>query len=90
MGTFSVDSAGVSLTAGTNTVAILGENIRDKEVLLHDSTSKNNSYTKMVFHETGVLYDKAKATSATVTSGYTSDSFSAEKYSSLVTVISTE
>ena len=68
---FSVDDSDnvvISLGSDSNNVVSLA-GAKDKEVLLHDETNKGNSYSKMFFHANGVLYDKAKATSATLWSG---------------------
>ena len=59
----------VSLGNGTDTGAVSLTSAKGSEVLIHQSTSKGNSYSKMVFADTGVLYDKAKATSATLSTG---------------------
>ena len=53
---FSVDSTGVSLSTDKGVVSIGGA--QGQEVLLHDATGKNNSFSKMVFYANGVLHDK--------------------------------
>ncbi|MBR0062346.1 MAG: hypothetical protein IJP68_12800, partial [Selenomonadaceae bacterium] len=60
----------ISLGSGsTDTGAISLTSAQGSEVMIHQSTSKGNSYQKMVFADTGVLYDKKKATSATLSTG---------------------
>ena len=72
---FSVDESGnVIINTSDNAISLVGG--KDQEVLLRDVNSKNNSYTTMFFHDTGVLYDKKNATSATLSTGagnYTAD-----------------
>ena len=74
---FSVDSTGVSLTTDKGVITIGGA--QGQEVLLHDATGKNNSFSKMIFAANGVLHDKDKnPTSATLSAGveslYSADS----------------
>ena len=72
LGTFSVSSisgGNVSLTTGLGTVVL--EGMKEKEVLLHHAESKRNSFTKMVFKDTGVILNKEKRpTAATVSGNY--------------------
>jgi len=58
----------VSLTTGLGTVVL--ESMKGHEVLLHHAGSRHNSFTKMVFKDTGVILNKEKRpTAATVYSG---------------------
>ena len=69
---FSVkDDKTVAVSVGSGVISIAGA--QGKQVLIHDATSKgNNSYSKLVFAETGVLQDKdKKPTSVTLSSGAT-------------------
>ena len=66
---FSVNSGDVLLTlTGDDENIISLKGAKGSEMLIHQSTNRGNSYSKMSFAETGVLYDKAatKATSATL------------------------
>ena len=56
---FTVDGTGVSINAGNNNVLSLQGALTDQEVLIRDG-GKSNSFSKFVFHKTGVLYNKAK------------------------------
>ncbi len=69
LSTFSVSGGNVSLTTGLGTVVL--EGMKEKEVLLHHAESKRNSFTKMMFKETGVILNKEKRpTAATVSGNY--------------------
>ena len=69
LGTFSVSGGKVSLTTGLGTVVL--ESMQGNEVLLHHAESKRSSFTKMVFKDTGVIFNKEKRpTAATVSGSY--------------------
>lgn len=66
----------ISLDSDANKTVSL-KSAKGSEVLIHQSTSKGNTYSKMVFNDSGIIYDKSSvsATSATLWSnandGYT-------------------
>ncbi|MBR0061640.1 MAG: hypothetical protein IJP68_09200, partial [Selenomonadaceae bacterium] len=63
------DDVMISLSSSDSNKFISLEGAQGSEVLIHQSTNRGNSYSKMVFADTGVVYDKAKATSATLSTG---------------------
>lgn len=69
---FAINDNDVAISVGSDTAnnVISLTSAKDQEVLIHDGEKKGNSYSKFVFHDTGVLYNKAKKpTEATLSTG---------------------
>lgn len=65
---FTVTDKDVAISVDGGVISIAGA--QGEEVLIHDGNSKGNSYSKMVFKETGVFYNKKKSpTKATIING---------------------